>query len=88
MNITAAVGTEKCYRISISLSLEPRPLACKRNQLLARIEVNRNYYVKELPAASYNTLRVRAMTYIMPFPRSKQASCITFNGSRTPFIYR
>ena len=69
-----AIETEKCYGTSISLPLEPRPLACKGNQLLYRVKINRSD-MKELPVASYNTLRVRAMTYIMPFPRSKQASC-------------
>ena len=75
MNIIAAVETEKCYWTSISLPLEPRPLACKGTELLYKVEVNR-YDMKELPVANYNTFRVRAMTYIMPFPRSKQASCI------------
>ena len=84
MNIIVAVEIEKCYETSISLPLEPRPIACKGNQLLYRVEVDR-YDVKELPAASYNTLRVRAMTYIMRFQDPSKLHALR---SRTTFIYR
>ena len=70
MNIIVTVETEKCYGTSISLPLEPRSLACKGPELLYKVEINR-YDVRELLVASCNILRVRAMTYIMPFPRSR-----------------